>query len=67
MHHPVRLVPESEQPAVVDGAAYHGRRHLVAPEDRAPPGKLEVGREDDGLALVCLADHLGEQPRAVGV
>lgn len=64
---PVRLVPEPEQPAVVDGAVYHGRRHLVAPEDRALPGELEVGHEDDGLALVGLADHLEEQPRAVGV
>ena len=67
MHHPVRLVPESEQPAVVDGAVYHGSYHLVVSEARPLPGELEVGRENDGLALVGLAGHLEEQPRAVGV
>ena len=52
---------------MVDDAVYHGRRHLVVPEDRAPPGELQVGREHDRLRLVGLGDHLEEQPGPVGV
>ena len=63
----VGLAAELQEPPVVHDAVYHGRGHLVVPEDRAPPGELEVGREHDRLRLVGLGDHLEEQPRPVGV
>lgn len=52
---------------MVHDAVYHRGRHLVVAEDGTPPRELEVGGEDDGLALICLRDHLEQQPRPVGV
>lgn len=65
MPHAVGLAPELEEPAVVDDAVDHGRGHLVVAEDGPPPRELQVGREDDGLRLVGLRDHLEEQPGPV--
>ena len=67
MPHPVGLALELKQPPVVHDAVYHRGRHLVVAEDGTPPRELEVGGEDDGLALICLRDHLEQQPRPVGV
>lgn len=63
----VGLAAELQEPPVMDDAVCHGRRHLAVPEDRAPPGELQVGREHDQLRLVGLGDHLEEQPGPVGV
>ena len=67
MPHAVGLALELQQPPMVDDAVDHGRRHLVVAEDGAPPRELEVRGENDGLPLVCLRDHLEQQPRPVGV
>ena len=63
----VGLAAELREPPVVDDVACHGRRHLVVPEDRAPPGELQVGREYDRLRLLGLGDHPEERPGPVGV
>ena len=54
---------------MVHDAVYHGRGHLVVPEDRkAPPGELEAGvNTTTALRLVGLGRPPGRQPRPVGV
>ena len=61
--HPVRLPAEPQEPPVVRRPVDCRRGHLIVAEDRAPPRELEVRRDDDGLPLVGVREHLEEQPR----
>ena len=52
---------------MVDDPVYHGGRHLVIAEHRAPPAELQVRRDQHRLALVGVGEDLEHQPRALGV
>lgn len=52
---------------MVDDPVYHGARHLVIAEHRAPPAELQVRRDQHRLALVGVGEDLEHQPRALGV
>lgn len=67
MPDPVRLAPELDKPPMVDDPVYHGGRHLVIAEHRAPPAELQVRRDQHRLALVGVGEDLEHQPRALGI
>lgn len=63
----VGLAAELDEPPVVDDAVDHGGSHLVVPEHRPPPAKLQVRGDYHRLPLVSVGEDLEEQPRPVRV
>ena len=62
---PVAVAFKADDVGVVDDPVDHGRGDGQVPEDVAPPGEREVGRQDHGGVFVAAGDELEEQVRGV--
>lgn len=62
---PVAVAFEADDVGVVDDPVDHGRGDGQVPEDVAPAGEGQVGRQDHGRGFIAAGDQLKEQVRGV--
>jgi len=65
--HAIALGLEHEQVPVVDEPVDHSGGHLLVGEYAAPLGELQVGRQDQALALVTVGDDPEQELRSLPV
>ena len=67
MLHPVAVSFKEDQVSVVYQAVNHCRCHLVIRKDAAPFGELQIGGQQQALALITVRDYPEQQLGTVTV